>query len=159
MSEFWISRVTQDLPSFVNMTGFWICIGRYYGRVLNIPGFQMCQISAYASVKLGFEYPRIWLNNAWINCSDYGRIKVSRGFEYASGSKYVGALDMTSLWICEGYTEYALIMPHYSWICLNNAEYAWMYLNIPDSVHSLMSLYKLLSNYEDRGVFKTLSNI
>ena len=28
-------------------------------RALNIPGFQICQLSAYASITKGFEYARI----------------------------------------------------------------------------------------------------
>ena len=34
-----------------------------YGTVLNIPGFQVCQVSAYARVAQGSEYTSIWLNN------------------------------------------------------------------------------------------------
>ena len=30
-----------------------------YGRVLNIPGFRVCQVSAYASVVEGCEYARV----------------------------------------------------------------------------------------------------
>ena len=30
--------------------------GCNYGRVLNIPGFRVCQVSAYASVAQGSEY-------------------------------------------------------------------------------------------------------
>ena len=37
------------------------------------------------------------------------------------------------------------------------AEYARI-LNVFDVVHSTMSLYKLLSSYRDKGVFRTLSN-
>ena len=33
-------------------------------RVLNISGFRVCQVSAYASVAQGYEYALIWLNNA-----------------------------------------------------------------------------------------------
>ena len=39
-----------------------------------------------------------------------------------------------------------------------SAEYARI-LNVSDAVHSIRSLYKLLSSYRDRGVFRTLSNI
>ena len=38
---------------------------------MNIPGFRVCQVSAYASVAQGSEYARIWLNNALWKCSEY----------------------------------------------------------------------------------------
>ena len=31
-------------------------LGCNYGRVLNIPGFRVCQVSAYASVEQGSKY-------------------------------------------------------------------------------------------------------
>ena len=34
-------------------------LGCNYGRVLNIPGFQICQLSAYANVAQRSEYARI----------------------------------------------------------------------------------------------------
>ena len=37
--------------------------GCNYERVLNIPGLQVCQASAYASVAQGSEYDSILLNN------------------------------------------------------------------------------------------------
>ena len=40
------------------------------GRVLNIPGLQVCQVSAYASIALGSEY-------AW---STFHRVLVSLWF-------------------------------------------------------------------------------
>ena len=63
---------------------------------------------------------------------------MSQGFEYASGCKYARARNMARLWMCEGYTGcwmclnkpgYSLIMPQYVWACINNAEYASIYLN------------------------------
>ena len=59
--------------------------------------------------------------------------------------------------------EYALIalnMIEYAGIYLKNqhGEYARI-LNVSDSVHSIRSLYKLLSSYRDTDVFRTLSNI
>ena len=62
----------------------------------------------------------------------------------------------------------------YVWIWLDSAEYAWIFLktpekkngseyvktaNVSDEVHSIKLLYKILSSYQDRGVFRTLSNI
>ena len=38
-------------------------LGYNYGMVLNIPGFRVCQVSAYASVAQGSEYVSIWLND------------------------------------------------------------------------------------------------
>ena len=42
-----------------------------YGRVLNIPGFWVCQVSAYTSVVQSSEYGWIWLNNALRQGSEY----------------------------------------------------------------------------------------
>ena len=39
-----------------------------------------------------------------------------------------------------------------------SAEYARI-PDVPDAMHSLRSLYKLLSSYWGKGVFKTLSDI
>ena len=71
MLEFWISRVTQGLPISVNITGFWIGVGMQlwkaseYSRIRNIPSFCICE---------GYTRFWIWLNNAWINCSHYGKV-------------------------------------------------------------------------------------
>ena len=59
--------------------------------------------------------------------------------------------------------EYALItlnMIEYTSINQKkqSAEYASI-LNVSDAVHSIRSLYKLLSSYRDRDVFRALSNI
>ena len=42
-----------------------------YGRVLNIPEFRVCQVSAYANVAQGSEYAWIWLNDALWHGSEY----------------------------------------------------------------------------------------
>ena len=76
-----------------------------YSRVLNIhqatimdiTGFQKCQISAYANIIQGSEYAWIWMSNVWIKCSDFGSIMNIPGqscteFEHASGSKYAKGL-------------------------------------------------------------------
>ena len=58
-------------------------------------------------------------------------------------------------------------MRDYASIMLNVLEYASIYLrkqspdyakilNASDAVHSIRSLYKLLRNYRERNVFKTL---
>ena len=52
-------------------------------------------------------------------------------------------------------TEYALKIPQYAWTYLNkqSSEYARI-LNVSDAVHSIRSLYKLLSNYHDRCILR-----
>ena len=59
-----------------------------------------------------------------------------------------------------GYVLITLNMIEYAGICLKNqsAKYSRI-LNVSDAVHSVRSLYKLLSSYRDRDVFRTLSNI
>ena len=57
--------------------------------------------------------------------------------------------------------EYALItlnMIKYASIYLKETEYAKA-LNVSDAVHNIRSLYKLMSSYRYRDVFRTLSNI
>ena len=74
MPGFWIFRVAQGLPIAVNLEGFWICVGMQlckgseYSRIPNMAGFSNVNITQ------GSDYAWIWLFNAWINCSDYGRI-------------------------------------------------------------------------------------
>ena len=130
--------------------GFEYVPGCIYGMVFNIPGFWIDQISAYVSVTQDSEYAWIWLNNAWINCSDrfdYSRVlnmpvqRLTGFWIYLSGSKYGRARNMARLWICKGYTgcwiclnnlAYSLIITQYAWICRNNAEYLWACLTIPE---------------------------
>ena len=45
--------------------------GYSYERVLNISGFRVCQVSAYASFAQGSEYARKWINNALWKVSEY----------------------------------------------------------------------------------------
>ena len=131
MPEFWICRATHGLPVFVNMTGFWICVrmqswkGSEHSRIPNMPGFCICKLTQ------SFEYAWIWLNDAWINCSVYGRVlnmpnQSFTGFWICSGYKYAEVWNLARLWIWKGYTgcriylnkpEYALIMPPYALIC------------------------------------------
>ena len=113
--------------------------GCNYGRGLNISGFRVCQISAYASVAQYSEYSWIWLNNSLWQGSEYGWPTFHRVLKKPS------VLNMPELriWqrICDGYTgcwislgktEYALIMSQNASICLNNTEYDWIYLHIPE---------------------------
>ena len=71
MPGFWTFRVTQGFLIFVNMTGFWI-----YPRIQLWKGFEYCRIPNMPGLFMCNRYTRfwIWLNNAWINCSDYGRV-------------------------------------------------------------------------------------
>ena len=102
-------------------------------------------------------------------------VKVSPAFEYASSSKcqwseYGKIVNiqglhrvLNMLWKCLNMCEYTLIMLNmleYTWIYLNkqSSEYARL-VNVSDAVRSIRSLYKLLSSYRDRGVFRRLSNI
>ena len=61
-------------------------------------------------------------------------------------------------------------MLEYASVTLNMIAYAGIYLkklsteyarilNMPDAVHSIRSLYKLMSIYGDKDLFRTLSNI
>ena len=108
-------------------------LGCSYIRVLNIPGFQVCQVCAYANVAEGSEYAWIWLNKP-----EYALVM----------SQYA--------WICLNNAEYDWIYGHIP--AKNSAEYARI-LNVSDAVQSIGSLNKLLSSYRDRDVFRTLSSI
>ena len=44
-------------------------VGCNHGGVLNIPEFQVCQVSAYASVAQGSQYALIWPYETSINIS------------------------------------------------------------------------------------------
>ena len=58
--------------------------------------------------------------------------------------------------------EYPLIMPNmigYASIDLEKSLECARILNVSDAVYSVRSLYKLLSSYGERDIFKTLSNI
>ena len=50
MPGFWISWVIQSLPIFVNMTGFWICVGMQLWKGPEYSGFQIYQVSTYANI-------------------------------------------------------------------------------------------------------------
>ena len=140
-------------------------LGYNYGKVLNIPGFWVCQVCVYASVVQVSEYAWIWLNDAlW------------QGSEYV-WSTFHRAQNMARLWISKGYKgcwiclnkpEYALIMSQYEWICLKScwiwlniltytwkkkqsAEYDIIILSVSDAVYSIRSLNSL-SNYQDRHI-------
>ena len=71
--------------------------GYKYGRVLNIPGFQVCQVFAYASIIQGSEYNWIWLNNPLWQGSEYARSMFHRVLDKPP------VLNMPGLRICQGY--------------------------------------------------------
>ena len=91
-----------------------------------------------------FLIPKCQLRHCWMNfyfrfrslCIQLCRkrislSKVSQGFEYASGSKYVRALKIARLWICEAKTGFwiCLSKPECALKMLNMLENAWLYLN------------------------------
>ena len=146
MPEFWISRVTQGLPIFVNKTWFWIWVGMQlwkgseYSRIPNTPDFCKCK-----------RYARFWMCLNMAEKSLNKRFWLWQGSEYG-WSKFQRVLNMHQvpnipmLWIWQGCgyakvtqgacwiylntPQHVLIMPQYAWICLNNAEYAWICLQI-----------------------------
>ena len=75
--------------------------------------------------------------------------------------EYGEIVNMRGLHSVQDKPEYALKNYQYAWICLNNSEYDWICLHIlgqteyvrilivPDAVHSIRSLYKLLSSCKD----------
>ena len=96
------------------MTRFWIC--NYarcnYGRVLNIPGFRVCQVSAYVRVSQCSEYGWIMFCGRVLNIPGPRIWQVCEYAKVIQGAEYV----CISL-------HYALILSQYAWICLNNTEY------------------------------------
>ena len=128
-------------------------LGCNYGRVLSFPGFQICQVFAYASVAHGSEFTWIWLNKALWQCSEYAWstfyrvlnkppvlnvpdseyskfVRVSQGGEYVWISmnrydcQYANTLSMI---------EYAgIYLKKQCWICQNSEC---------NTVHSIRSLY------------------
>ena len=126
------------MSGFLNICKFsWIWQGSEYAsgcnyvRVLNIPGFRVCQVSAHASAAQGSEY-------GWK--MPYDRVLNMPGQRFAVLNKLPVLTNMARLWICEGYTGcwiclnkpvFTLIMYQYTWIWLNKAEYDWIYRHIP----------------------------
>ena len=64
MSNFEYVKLMNIRKFFVNVRGFYMCVGIQLWRVINIPGFRVCQGSGYATVTQGSEYAWMWLNNA-----------------------------------------------------------------------------------------------
>ena len=125
------------MSEFLNISKFsWIWQGSEYAsgcnyvRVLNIPGFRVCQVSAHASAAQGSEY-------GWI--MPYDRVLNMSGQRFAVLNKLPVLTTVARLWICEGYTGCWIclnkpvftLMYQYTWIWLNKAEYDWIYRHIP----------------------------
>ena len=90
--------------------------GCNYRRVLNIPGFRVCEVSGYASIAQGYEYAWIWLNNALWQGSEY---------DWSTFHKVLNrppVLNMPGLRIWQG-CEYARVtqVAEYAWISLNTS--------------------------------------
>ena len=177
MSEFWI---------FVNFHQIWqgseYELGCNYGRVLNIPWFQVYQVSAYASIAQGSEYAWIWLNNTVWQGSEYAwstfhralnkplvlnmvGCRIWQGCEYVmvtQGAEYAWIslnMPLKCLNICE-YTLITLNMIWYAGIYLKkqSTEYARI-LSVSVALHSIRSLYKLLSSYRNRHIQNTVKHL
>ena len=100
-------------------------------HVLDIPGFQICQVSADVSVSQGSEYAWIWLNNALWQGSKYTWLT----FHMVLNKLLV--LNMVRLCICEVVqsAEYAWVnlnIPNNALISLNNGEYNWICQHISE---------------------------
>ena len=115
------------MPGFCICNGYamiWICLNKLFWLwVLNMPNQSFT----------GF----------WI-CLIF---KTGQGSEYGKGH--------TGCWICLNKSEYALLMLK---ICLNMAEYIWVnksseygWILMCLMQHSIRSLYKLLSSFQDSG--------
>ena len=125
--------------------------GCKYGRVLNLPGFRVCQVSAYASVTQGSEYDWMWQINAlWQGskyaCSWFYRVLDKPPVQNMPGliiwqvCKYVSCTVLHRVLSVQGLRRVPVTQ---------GAKYAWISLNMSDAVHSIKSLCKLLSNYSN----------
>ena len=116
MSGFKYVRVLNILKFSLIWRGSEYVLGCNYGKVLNIPGFRVGQVSAYASVAQDSEYPWICLNNVLWQGSEYARST----FHSVLNKPLV--LNMPELRIWQG-CEYARVP--------QGAQYAWISLNMP----------------------------
>ena len=149
--------------------------GYSYGRVLVNQEFQVCQVSAYASISQGSGYTWIWLYNALWQGSKYAwstfhKVLDKPGLKIWQGCEYVRVIESSeNAWI--SLNEYVFIVSHYTLTCLINAEYDWISPHIPEKTEcwicqnfecvwsSIRSQHKLLSIYRGKDVFRTVSNI
>ena len=126
--------------------GYEYVSGYNYGRVLNIPGFRVCQVSAHATVAQGSEYAWIWQNDVLPQGSGYVWSTFHRPLDKPLVLNMLRLriwlrTGLRRLWISKGYKgcwiwlnklEYSLIMSQYWWIYFNNAEYDWICQCIPE---------------------------
>ena len=90
------------------MEGFWIFQDSKYAKFLHMRELHKV-LNMYEYGWVISEFNALTMSGFWM-CL----IKVSQGFEYASGSRYTRARNMSALWICECYTG--------CWICLSKLE-------------------------------------
>ena len=101
MPEFWIFRVTQDLPIFINMIGVWICVGMQLWkgsecfRIPNMPCFCICNCCTTFWICLNMAQYMNKLFWLW-QYSEYAWSKFHRV------SNMPPALNMPGLWIWQG---------------------------------------------------------
>ena len=67
---------------------FWICAGMKLRRDSECSMNLNMSVSAYEKLTPGSGFVWIWMNYAWINCSDYGKVL------------NMAAQRFTSVWIC-----------------------------------------------------------
>ena len=100
MSTFWQMDVFRTLTKIQKSN-----LEKNYGTVLNIPGFQSCQIFTYVSATQGSEC--LSMTEKCLHCT-----KKWSCLKNTSGSQYIRDWIVTNLWTCKSYKE--------SWLCLNN---------------------------------------
>ena len=122
MSHFKYVRVLNICKLLQIWQGSEDALGGNYGGVLNVPGFLVCQVSAYARVAQSSEYSWIMSCGRVLNMSGQ-RFTV---FYICPQSKHAKAQqNMTWVWICE--LHRVLSMPDTARICLNNVS---IYVNV-----------------------------
>ena len=167
------------------MEGVWIFQDSEFARFLHIKSLHkvlnMAEIKGSEYV-LGFKYVRVlnickflllWQGSEYVWSTILRVLNKSSvlnmlGLRTLQGCEYEG---YTGCWICLNMPNYPLIMSQYAQMCLNNSEYDGIcciylkkksaeyarILNVSSAVYSIRSLYKFLSSYQDRGVFKMKS--
>ena len=142
-------------------------LGCSYRRFLNIPRFQVCQVSAHASITPGSEYGWIQLNNALWQGSEYAWSQSHRVLNKPPVVNMHWAQNMASLWICEGYNkntecwicpnkpDYALAMSQHVWICLSNAQYDWIcrHMTIYKYIYNIYNIYIYMYIYICNNIY------
>ena len=122
--------------------------GSKYIRIGTVQGFCICNVTqgsgclnmAELCLDKLLTVAGLWI---WL-------VKVSQAFEYDSGSEQQDS-EFGRVTQCAEYVLKCLIMPKY--IRINSSRYARI-LNVSDAVQSVRSLYKLLSSYWSRRLFR-----